>query len=266
MSDPPPKKVGSLRDRIAAFENKGTSGPPPVPAPLPRPKPGHVTWTPKPASPPTSPRRADTEEAASAHAGMSASDAKESIGKLSLKERMAALQGSTAFGGPAAGGPPPRPMGEKPKWKPPPVVQRVAPVGGEDPDEPAKPPSMPVLVPAAPDSEGARSPGSADEEKKEETKEEAGEELMEEGEPDPQEEERQRRAALAARMAKLGGARVGMGPPIFGKKPDIPPKKVVKEEPKPAEETPKNDDQVAEVASKDESARPEVSITSEDGK
>ena len=23
MTDPPPKKVGSLRDRIAAFENKG---------------------------------------------------------------------------------------------------------------------------------------------------------------------------------------------------------------------------------------------------
>ena len=45
------------------------------------------------------------------------------------------------------------------------------------------------------------------------------------GEVDPEEEERQRRAAIAARMARLGGARVGMGPPVFGKKPTPPRKK-----------------------------------------
>jgi hypothetical protein len=38
---------------------------------------------------------------------------------------------------------------------------------------------------------------------------------------DPEEEERQRRAAIAARMARLGGARVGMSPPVFGRKPSI---------------------------------------------
>ncbi|KAG1768504.1 hypothetical protein EDD22DRAFT_872083 [Suillus occidentalis] len=38
-------------------------------------------------------------------------------------------------------------------------------------------------------------------------------------EQDPEEEERQRRAAIAARMARLGGARVGMGPPLFVAKP-----------------------------------------------
>jgi hypothetical protein len=39
---------------------------------------------------------------------------------------------------------------------------------------------------------------------------------------DEEEEERQRRAALAARMAKLGGARIGMGAPVFGR-PAVPP-------------------------------------------
>ncbi|RPD62603.1 hypothetical protein L226DRAFT_568663 [Lentinus tigrinus ALCF2SS1-7] len=237
MTDPPPKKVGSLRDRIAAFENKG-SAPAPAPAPVPRPKPGHIVWQPKAASPPTSPRRdsASADDAAEAkHAGMSAADAKESIGKLSLKERMAALQGSTAFGGPAGGGgpPPPRPTTEKPKWKPPPVVQRVEPIGGDDEEKPA--------AAAAPTGDEAIKTGTADEARSppatEDGKEpEAEGEQKEEGEPDPEEEERQRRAALAARMARLGGARVGMGPPIFGKKPDIPPKKIQKAEEKPKEE------------------------------
>ena len=49
-------------------------------------------------------------------------------------------------------------------------------------------------------------------------------------EDDPEEEERQRRAAIAARMAKLGGARVGMGPPVFGRKPDVPKKPEVRKE------------------------------------
>ena len=97
MSDPPPKKVGSLRDRIAAFEKAGTA-PTPAPAPLPRPKPGHVAWTPKPASPPTSPRRADSGDD-NKGPGMSAADAKESIGKLSLKERMEDVCGTLACHG-----------------------------------------------------------------------------------------------------------------------------------------------------------------------
>ena len=249
MTDPPPKKVGSLRDRIAAFENKGGAPTPaPAPAPRPKPKPGHITWQPKTASPPTSPRRDSTDDAAEAkRAGMSAADAKESIGKLSLKERMAALQGSTAFGGPAPGGPPPRPTGEKPKWKPPPVVQRVEPIGGDDEEKPATTASEGEAIKADTTGE-ARSPPAVEEEKEVEGE---GEQRVD-GEPDPEEEERQRRAALAARMARLGGARVGMGPPIFGKKPDIPPKKIQKEEEKPKVDEQPEDEKEGPAASQDE--------------
>ena len=182
----------------------------------------------------------DDAGSGSKHPGMSAADAKESIGKLSLKERMAALQGSTAFGAPAGGAPPPRPTGEKPKWKPPPVVQRVEPIGGED--DAGERPAAAAISPSGAASEGegverVRSPPAEGE-----TKAEEGEgEAKEEGEPDPEEEERQRRAALAARMARLGGARVGMGPPIFAKKPDIPPKRLSKSEEKPKEEKPAED-------------------------
>ncbi|EGN94025.1 hypothetical protein SERLA73DRAFT_189175, partial [Serpula lacrymans var. lacrymans S7.3] len=129
MSDqsPPPKpKPGSLRDRIAAFENK-QSAPASAPPP-PRPKPGGLQWKPRAPSPPSSPGssadRAQTPEkkTSGAGSGMSASDAKESIGMGgTLKERMAALQGRGGFGAPAPVIPP-KPT-EKPKWKPPPVVQ-----------------------------------------------------------------------------------------------------------------------------------------------
>ncbi|KAI0819247.1 hypothetical protein BC628DRAFT_1423970 [Trametes gibbosa] len=229
MSDPPPKKVSSLRDRIAAFENKGAAPAPQVAPPAPRPKPGHIAWTPKPLSPPTSPKATTTVHDDSAEgrkaAGMSAADAKEAIGKLSLKERMAALQGSGGFGGAAgaATSPPPRPASEKPKWKPPPVVQKVEPIGGDDDEQ-----DQPTQGMEKPDGATVEAKSSATEELAKEVGDDEAKE--DEGEPDPQEEERQRRAALAARMARLGGARIGMAPPIFGKKPDVPPKKVHKEE------------------------------------
>jgi hypothetical protein len=38
---------------------------------------------------------------------------------------------------------------------------------------------------------------------------------------DPEEEEWQHRATIAARMAHLGGARLGMAPPVLGKKPPV---------------------------------------------
>jgi len=139
---------------------------------------------------------------------MSAADAKVSIGQgVSLKERMAALQGLHGFGGGSAS-PPPKPATEKPKWKPPPVVP--PPVVDEDErDESAKP----AVVPE----------GESDARKHEPTAEaeQAGDEGEGQEEPDPGEEERQRRAAIAARMARLGGARVGMAPPVFAKKPDV---------------------------------------------
>ena len=99
-------------------------------------------------------------------------------------------------------------------------------------------------------------------------------EAKEEGEPDPEEEERQRRAALAARMARLGGARVGMGPPIFGRKPDVPPKKIQREEPKvveeevpkPVEDQPKRAEHVdEETAATKEEVSPPVAVSDEAG-
>ncbi|OBZ69031.1 hypothetical protein A0H81_11239 [Grifola frondosa] len=215
MSDPPPKKLGSLRDRIAAFENKG-SAPAPASPPAPRPKPGNLSWKPKPLSPPQSPSDAssdhghDPDKRAS---GMSAADAKESMKGVSLKERMAALQGLNSFGGGSAAPLPPKPAVEKPKWKPPPVVAHAE-ADSEDHDD-----VSPSNAHADASEADSKSPND-DEQVAHSQSEEAQEEL------DPKEEERQRRAALAARMARLGGARVGMGPPIFAKKPNVPAKKV----------------------------------------
>ncbi|KAF8547172.1 hypothetical protein OG21DRAFT_958221 [Imleria badia] len=217
MSDqsPPPKpKPGSLRDRIAAFENKGAPGAPAVPPP-PRPKPGGLQWKPKPPSPPpTSPddvQSADRKPASTA--GMSASDAMESIGRAgSLKERMAALQGKGAFGGPP---PPiaPKPNVDRPKWKPPPAVPASATSDDEDASgrAPSKtPPPRAMSSPPPPENQGAPH-RDADAVPRE----------GDGGDPDPEEEERQRRAAIAARMARLGGARFGMSPPIFAPKPVV---------------------------------------------
>ncbi|KAI0337467.1 hypothetical protein BDW22DRAFT_951465 [Trametopsis cervina] len=203
MTDPPPKKIGSLRDRIAAFENKG---PAPVPSPpQPRPKPaGGVSWKPRAASPPP-PAEENVEKKTG---GMSAADAKQSISKGgSLKDRMAALQGLNTFGGAAPVTPPPRPSSEKPKWKPPPVVSPPV-----EEDELAE--SKLNETPTSPTEDVNESVGERDASQTEPAVEEPVETSAEE-------EERQRRAALAARMARLGGARVGMGPPVFAKKPDI---------------------------------------------
>ncbi|KAI1785548.1 hypothetical protein LXA43DRAFT_1037617 [Ganoderma leucocontextum] len=49
-------------------------------------------------------------------------------------------------------------------------------------------------------------------------------------------------------MARLGGARVGMGPPIFGKKPDVPPKRLSKSEEKPKEEEVPKEEKPVEVS------------------
>ena len=205
MSDPPPKKVGSLRDRIAAFENKGGAAAPAPPAPRPKPA-GGVSWKPRPRSPP--PVSNEETPAATKPGGMSAADAKASIGQGgSLKERMAALQGLHAFGGSSAP-PPPKPATEKPKWKPPPVVS-PPPADDDETDEPHQSTAAPETEP------------DAHEHKQTEEGEQAEKQDEGEAEPDPEEEERQRRAAIAARMARLGGARVGMAPPVFGRKPDI---------------------------------------------
>ena len=216
MSDPPASstkpKVGSLRDRIAAFEKPAVGNSPPGPPPAPRPKPGGLSWKPKPTSPPSSPGGVDVTSERKA-GGMSASDAKESIGKGgSLKERMAALQGKGAFGAP----PPvaPKPTVEKPKWKPPPVV---APLEKDEDQHPAVESST-SPPPAVRSTEDEHAIETHDEEIA------PGADNEEQGEADSREEERQRRAAIAARMARLGGARVGVAPtfgrPSVAKKPE----------------------------------------------
>ncbi|KIK14818.1 hypothetical protein PISMIDRAFT_17008, partial [Pisolithus microcarpus 441] len=224
MSDqsPPPTKPkpGSLRDRIAAFENKsapaasapgsGTG----TAAPAPRPKPGNLQWKPNAPSPPPTPPD-QTSKIVGVGGGMSASDAKESITRGgTLKERMAALQGKGGFGAPV---PPPalptKPVAvEKPKWKPPPVI---SPPPADDDEVTGRaasrsPPfrrstSPPSDVPSIRANEARSSPPPE------------GDRTS----PDPEEEERQRRAAIAARMARLGGARIGMAPPIIAPKPVV---------------------------------------------
>ena len=228
-SSPPKPKPGSLRDRIAAFEQKPASSPAPPPAP--RPKPGNLSqWKPRSPSPPDTHQPANDRNDTS----MSASDAKESITKGgSLKERMAALQGLGAFGGGSAA-PPPKPA-EKPKWKPPPQVAIAPPLAGDDDEgDSAEADNKPAISPLRAPSDDILAAISKHpqpepaEERHSEIEDEAppagaGEEVL-----DPDEEERQRRAAIAARMARLGGTRVGMGPPIFGRKPEIKPKPAVR--------------------------------------
>jgi hypothetical protein len=223
-SSPPKPKPGSLRDRIAAFEQKPASSPAPPPAL--RSKPGNLSqWKPRPPSPHDTQPVIDRNDTS-----MSASDAKESITKGgSLKERMAALQGLGVFGGggPAAA-PPPKPA-EKPKWKPPPQVAVVPPVtsDGDEADDAGadnKPAISPLKSPgddivAALSKHPQPAPTQEGQSEVEGEAPVAGDEVV-----DPDEEERQRRAAIAARMARLGGMKVGMGPPIFGRKPEIKPK------------------------------------------
>lgn len=237
-AEPPPKpKPGSLRDRIAAFETKPASNTQPPPAP--RPKPGHVQWKPKVASPPSSPKAGATSESTSdattperkyVRGGMSATDAKESIVMGgSLKERMAALQGKGAFGAPAPAPPPLRPTSDKPRWKPPVAV--LSPEPGDAPLEES--------AEADHEETKALSPKavSATEAAGEEPKDHDGTEGTQ---PDAEEDERQRRAAIAARMARLGGARLGMAPPIFAPKPTVKKAEVPKEEHDSSTEEPKS--------------------------
>jgi hypothetical protein len=215
MSDPPGSstkpKVGSLRDRIAAFEKPAAGNPLSVPAAAPRPKTGGLSWKPKVPSPPSSPGGADHTVSGAKTGGMSASDAKESIGKGgSLKDRMAALQGKGAFGAP----PPvaPKPAADKPKWKPPPVVAPPSDHKDEDEHPPAEP-STSLPPPSHPEQLSVDEAAT-------DTHEETAPAAEGQGQTEIglEEEERQRRAAIAARMARLGGARVGMAP-MFGRPP-----------------------------------------------
>ncbi|KZO92665.1 hypothetical protein CALVIDRAFT_567152 [Calocera viscosa TUFC12733] len=257
MSDtpetPPKPKIGSLRDRIAAFESKPAAAPAPAPAPrLAR------QWKPKPVDPPAHPSTAgDTSPTATErktsgfHSGMSASDARDSIQRTggSLKERMAALQGAGAFG-PAGGAASPPPVAAKPReWKRPIVSTPATEEHTEGPaaDVTVKPPARSPTVhsdeakteavehsPSTPigHDETSKSPieqSASPPAVSAETHEVAGDAEGEAPEKTEEELEHERRAAIAARMARLGGARVGMAPMFGGPKPKLAPKPVVHE-------------------------------------
>ena len=146
---------------------------------------------------------------------------------------MAALQGKGAFGAPS---PPlaPKPAVQKPKWNPPPAVATPIDKDGDELrtnaiaatlDRTISPPvqsgESPDLSKSIAEGEGA---SIADSEPTTST----GGDV--EGTTDPEEEERQRRAAIAARMARLGGARLGMAPSGLAKKPPMPIRKPTRED------------------------------------
>jgi myosin tail region-interacting protein MTI1 len=188
MSDnpAPPKKAGSLRDRIAAFEKPQASSSGPTPPP-PRAKPGSLVgqWKPKLVAP--SAEDSDTDKG-----GMSTGDARQSISRGGgLRERMAALQGKGAFGAPADPNTPNAP--------PLPSEQGKARIWRTVVDSPPPPAAKHDEYD---DDDGITTLPAADDTTKEEN-------VDGDSEPKTEEElERERRAAIAARMAKLGGARV----------------------------------------------------------
>ncbi|CDZ97442.1 Src homology-3 domain [Phaffia rhodozyma] len=247
------KSGGSLKDRMAMFQQKATpatSGPPPI-----RTKPaGNWSWKNKPAvsssstaeqsmtslkvESATSSLGADeahppTTLPASQPGGMSASDAKESITKGgSLKERMAALQGK--IGG-AAPIPPPVPSGKPRVWKRPeapsaPVSELVQPeekkkskwvveeVSRDELDGSVLKSGEDLLKSNEGLEENTEAGTSATIDKSSGDKEVVPELTeAEQAEPaavdDEEVVEKERRAAIAARMAKLGGRGMFAPPP-----------------------------------------------------
>lgn len=245
-----PEKPQSFKDKLAAFNRSATSGAGPTP-PL-KPKPlgasgGVGTWAWKqkqqqaaaegtaktgPTDPisteqqhqaPTPIR--ETDDSAqhpppAAASGMSASDAKASIAAGgSLRERMAALAGAGAFGSDKPKGPPP-PVGSKPRvWKRPeqPVAAEPALGANEENAGQSIPPVAlphPIAVTFESDRQVAESQRGTE-----------GDEQTAQGEDaDEEQKEKERRATIAARMAKLGGRGVmgmpmAMGVPMGGAKP-----------------------------------------------
>uniref|UniRef100_V5E7Y2 SH3 domain-containing protein n=1 Tax=Kalmanozyma brasiliensis (strain GHG001) TaxID=1365824 RepID=V5E7Y2_KALBG len=249
----------SFRDRLAAFNKPAEAAPPPLPKGKPggwkRPTPtsneakpilpGASATAPASAAPKPAPvaPSTDTIEAptssdpSAASGGFSAADAQTSI-KMSLKERMAALQRNEAAASDAAPQIKPKPavpgkigadrrnvalqgMGLAPGGAVPP--RKSSTDGTKDADELASETTAtqdgsepaPITTPSEeagdPAAATANEAGAADE--TQEQVEDAGEpkeELTEE------EQEAERRAAIAKRMAALGARRMGGGPSPFG--------------------------------------------------
>lgn len=245
-----PEKPQSFKDKLAAFNRSATSGagPPPL-----KPKPlgasggvGSWAWkqkqqqaaaegtanaVPSDATPseqhhpaPTPVR--ETEDSAqhpppAAASGMSASDAKASIAAGgSLRERMAALAGAGAFGSDKPKGPPP-PVASKPRvWKRPEQPVVAEPTLGAD-EENAGQTVPPVALPH-PIAVTFESAGHAAE--PQDGPREGEEQAAQAEDEDEEQKEKERRAAIAARMARLGGRGVmgmpmAMGASMGGAKP-----------------------------------------------
>ncbi|KAJ9107396.1 hypothetical protein QFC21_000846 [Naganishia friedmannii] len=230
-----PEKPSSFRDKLAAFNRSGGAGSPPPPL---KPKPlgssgGVGTWSwkqkqqqqhpsteeaprtvavePAVEHPQQTSAVSEAEPTSQQSGGMSASDAKASIAAGgSLRERMAALAGAGAFGGGDKAKAPPPPIGSKPRvWKRP-----EAPAGLEGAGPTGALPMPGAFDGATPEAGAATSIDSAHEQSG--TAQGNEEETLAEDE-DAQRREKERRAAIAARMAKLGGRGVmGMPMPIGG--------------------------------------------------
>lgn len=185
----------SIKERMAMFNKQAESSKAPA-AKEPPPTIGRkpVNWQ------PTAERKVSSGEGKS---GLSANDAASSISRPggSLKDRMAALQG--AFGSASAPSPAPKPE-DKPKAmkQPDDVKSPIEESLQQDPSELAKSPSTADAPEVA--------QGTVPDVDKEQTEETAasGEEEVDEAE-----KERVKRQEIAARMARLGGMRLG-GPPM----------------------------------------------------
>lgn len=238
MADEDKPKPMSIKERMAAFQKAANE--PVAPPPRPAAKPSNWTWKQKQAeaaaagatapspvpstshtAPPVQAREVpQVDERADRKTGMSAVDAQEAIKGQSLKERMAALQGK---GFNAAPEPAPRsaPPSQPRVWKRPVVPQ---PEGeGDEPSTDSAP--LPISLQPLPDSgvpsHESENPDDVDVPAPSEVEAVPPTETAEgaEEEDDEEEKERQRRAAIAARMARLGGARAGLGAPVFGRPP-----------------------------------------------
>lgn len=256
---PPPKpKPSGLAARIAAFNQaQQPSAPPSLPKggkpagggwKRPQPKEAEAS-SPAAASPTPISTDGPVNNATSSgrtNEGFSAADAASSI-KMSLKERMAALQrGGAGGGGSGDGGDPtsarsPPPVAAKPRKLT--ADQTAAAISGFG--GPAQPKEATTTQEAPERSKSATEEGPKEEiissqptagadeagmpaESKDEADSQVDmdQETKEPLEVSEEEQEAQRRAALAQRMAKLGGQRFGgPGPAMFGAPRAAPPKK-----------------------------------------
>ncbi|SJX60543.1 uncharacterized protein SRS1_10186 [Sporisorium reilianum f. sp. reilianum] len=260
------KPVGmssSFRDRLAAFNKPTESAPPPLPKGKPggwkRPTPATTeakpllpgapaaapsAATPKPAAAPavqpteTSEAPASSEPSGGGGGAFSAADAQTSI-KMSLKERMAALQRNEAAAADAAPQLKPKPavpgkigadrrnvamqgMGLAPGAPVP--VRKSSVESGRSIEEPgadtAAPQEGSEAGATAVTSEEAGQDASAAAAKEAGAVEEGPEQTEDSGEPKEalteEEQEAERRAAIAKRMAALGARRMGGAPVPFG--------------------------------------------------